>query len=106
MDLTWSTRKDKEWLEKHNVDMDVEKLKQFLTERDYKMWQILRDINDLIKEEPYREKIKMRTLIGLRGRGTRKVYRKMIHNYKESTINEYECSLRKTLQYDRVNGHR
>ncbi len=27
-------KKDKEWLEKHNVDMDiVEKLKQFLTER-------------------------------------------------------------------------
>ena len=23
------------------------------------MWQILRDINDLIKEEPYREKIKI-----------------------------------------------
>jgi hypothetical protein len=27
-------KKDKEWLEKHNVDMEiVEKLKQFLTER-------------------------------------------------------------------------
>ena len=46
------------------------------------MWQILRDINDLIKEEPYREKIKIEDIDRIkRKRYKQEVYRKMIHNY-------------------------
>ena len=46
------------------------------------MWQILRDINDLIKEEPYREKIKIEDIDRIkRKRYKKEVYRKMIHNY-------------------------
>jgi hypothetical protein len=46
------------------------------------MWQILRDINDLIKEEPYREKIKIEDIDRIkRKRYKQEVYRKMIRNY-------------------------
>ena len=46
------------------------------------MWQILRDINDLIKEEPYREKIKIEDIDRIkRKRYKQEVYRKIIHNY-------------------------
>lgn len=46
------------------------------------MWQILRDIDDLIKEEPYREKIKIEDIDrAKRKRYKQEVYRKMIHNY-------------------------
>ena len=55
--------------------------------------QILRDINDLIKEEPYREKIKIEDIDRLRGRGISKKYRKMIHNYLRKYRKESECSL-------------
>ena len=46
------------------------------------MWQILRDINDLIKEEPYREKIKIEDIDrAKKKRYKQEVYRRMIHNY-------------------------
>ena len=46
------------------------------------MWQILRDINDLIKEEPYREKVRIEDIDRIkRKRYKQEVYRKMIHNY-------------------------
>ncbi len=46
------------------------------------MWQILRDINDLIKEEPYREKIKIEDIDrAKRKRYKQEVYRRMIHNF-------------------------
>lgn len=46
------------------------------------MWQILRDINDLIKEEPYREKIKIEDIDRIKRKRYKKdVYRRMIHNY-------------------------
>jgi hypothetical protein len=46
------------------------------------MWQVLRDINDLITEEPYREKIKLEDIDRIkRKRYKKEVYRKMIHNY-------------------------
>lgn len=46
------------------------------------MWQVLRDINDLMKEEPYREKIKVEDIDRIkRKRYKQEVYRKMIHNY-------------------------
>lgn len=46
------------------------------------MWQVLRDINDLVKEEPYREKIKIEDIDRIkRKRYKQEVYRKMIHNY-------------------------
>lgn len=46
------------------------------------MWQILRDINDLIKEEPYREKIKIEDIDRIkRKRYKKEVYRRTIHNY-------------------------
>lgn len=46
------------------------------------MWQVLRDLNDLIKEEPYREKIKIEDIDRIkRKRYKQEVYRMMIHNY-------------------------
>ena len=46
------------------------------------MRKILRDINDLIKEEPYREKIKIEDIDRIKKkRYKQEVYRKMIHNY-------------------------
>jgi len=46
------------------------------------MWQILRDLDDLIKEEPYREKIKIEDIDRVkRKRYKQEVYRRMIHNY-------------------------
>lgn len=46
------------------------------------MWQILRDLNDLIKEEPYREKIKIEDISRQKAKRYKKeVYRRMIHNY-------------------------
>lgn len=46
------------------------------------MWQVLRDINDLVKEEPYREKIKIEDIDrAKRKRYKKEVYRKMIYNY-------------------------
>ena len=46
------------------------------------MWQVLRDIDDLIKEEPYREKIKIEDIDRFKKkRYKQEVYRKMIHNY-------------------------
>lgn len=46
------------------------------------MWQILRDIDDLIKEEPYREKIKIEDIDRAKKKRYKKeVYRQMIRNY-------------------------
>ena len=81
------------------------------------MWQILRDINDLIKEEPYREKIKIEDIDRIkRKRYKQEVYRKMIHNYlrkyqkwiwmlsKEdiAIMTEWMDTLDKTLFLDQV----
>lgn len=81
------------------------------------MWQILRDINDLIKEEPYREKIKIEDIDRIkRKRYKQEVYRKMIHNYlrkyqkgiwmlsKEdiAIMTEWMDTLDKTLFMDQV----
>lgn len=45
-------------------------------------WKILRDLDDLIKEEPYREKIKIEDIDRIkRRRYKQEVYRKMIRNY-------------------------
>ena len=42
----------------------------------------LRDLNDLLKEEPYREKISIEDIDRIkRKRYKKEVYRKMIHNY-------------------------
>ena len=44
--------------------------------------QILRDINDLMKEEPYREKIKIEDIDRAKKKRYKKeVYRRMIHNF-------------------------
>ena len=46
------------------------------------MRQILRDINDLIKEEPHREEIRIADIDRIKKkRYKQEVYRKMIHNY-------------------------
>lgn len=46
------------------------------------MWKELRDLNDLMKEEPYREKIKIEDIDrAKRKRYKKEVYRKMIYNY-------------------------
>lgn len=46
------------------------------------MWQVLRDINDLVKEEPYREQIKVEEISRLKAKRYKKeVYRQMIYNY-------------------------
>lgn len=46
------------------------------------MWQVLRDLNDLIKEEPNRENVKISDIDRIkRKRYKQEVYRKMIHNY-------------------------
>lgn len=46
------------------------------------MWQVLRDIDDLLKEEPYREKIKIEDIDRAKKKRYKKeVYRKMIHNF-------------------------
>lgn len=81
------------------------------------MWQILRDIDDLIKEEPYREKIKIEDIDRIkRKRYKQEVYRKMIHNYlrkyqkwiwmlsKEDIVimTEWMDTLDKTLFMDQV----
>ena len=81
------------------------------------MWQILRDINDLIKEEPYREKIKIEDIDRIkRKRYKQEVYRRMIHNYlrkyqkwiwmlsKEdiAIMTEWMDTLDKTLFLDQV----
>lgn len=45
-------------------------------------WQIFRDLNDLIKEEPYREKIKVEEISRQKAkRYKEEVYRQMIYNY-------------------------
>ena len=45
-------------------------------------WRILRDINDLIKEEPYREKINVEEISRQKAKRYKKeVYRQMIYNY-------------------------
>jgi hypothetical protein len=45
-------------------------------------WKILRDLDDLIKEEPYREKIKIEDIDRFKKkRYKQEVYRRMIHNY-------------------------
>jgi len=81
------------------------------------MWQILRDINDLIKEEPYREKIRIEDIDRIkRKRYKQEVYRRMIHNYlrkykkwiwmlsKEDIVimTEWMDTLDKTLFMDQV----
>jgi hypothetical protein len=46
------------------------------------MWQVLRDIDDLLKEEPYREKIKIEDIDRAKKKRYKKeVYRKMIYNF-------------------------
>ena len=46
------------------------------------MRQVLRDINDLYKEEPYREQVKLEDIDRVkRKRYKQEVYRKQIHNY-------------------------
>lgn len=45
-------------------------------------WKILRDINDLIKEEPHREEIKVEEISRQKAKRYKKeVYRQMIYNY-------------------------
>lgn len=45
-------------------------------------WKVLRDLNDLIKEEPYREQIKVDEIDRIKKKRYKKeVYRQMIHNY-------------------------
>ena len=45
-------------------------------------WKVLRDINSLIKEEPYKEKINVEELSRQKAKRYKKeVYRKMIYNY-------------------------
>ena len=45
-------------------------------------WQVLRDIDSLIKEEPYKEKINVEELSRQKAKRYKKeVYRKMIYNY-------------------------
>lgn len=45
-------------------------------------WKVLRDLNDLIKEEPYREQIKVEEIDRIKKKRYKKeVYRQMIHNY-------------------------
>lgn len=46
------------------------------------MWKVLRDLNDLIKEEPEREQIKVEEISRQKAKRYKKeVYRMMIHNY-------------------------
>lgn len=46
------------------------------------MWQVLRDLNDLIKEEPYREKIKIEDIDRIKRKAYKKeVFRRKIYNY-------------------------
>lgn len=46
------------------------------------MWQVLRDLNDLITEEPKREEIKIEELSRLKAKRYKKeVYRQMIYNF-------------------------
>ena len=46
------------------------------------MWQVMKDLNDLIKEEPEREVIKIADIDRIkRKRYKKEVYRQMIHNY-------------------------
>ena len=46
------------------------------------MWKELRDLNDLIKEEPYREQVKIEDIDRIKKRRYKQeVYRRMIHNY-------------------------
>ena len=45
-------------------------------------WKVLRDLNDLITEEPHREEIKLEEISRLKAKRYKKeVYRRMIHNY-------------------------
>ena len=45
-------------------------------------WKVLRDINDLLKEEPHREEIKLEEISRQKAKRYKKeVYRRMIHNY-------------------------
>lgn len=45
-------------------------------------WKILRDLNDLIKEEPHREEIKISDIERFQAKRYKKeVYRRMIYNY-------------------------
>ena len=46
------------------------------------MWQILRDINDLITEEPKREEVRVEELSRMKAKKYKKeVYRQMIYNF-------------------------
>lgn len=46
------------------------------------MWQVLRDIDDLLKEEPHREEVKVEELSRLKAKRYKKeVYRQMIYNF-------------------------
>lgn len=46
------------------------------------MWQVLKDIDELIREEPYREKVKIEDIDRIkRKRYKQEVYRRIIHNY-------------------------
>ena len=54
------------------------------------MRKVLRDINDLITEEPYREKIKIEDIDRIkRKRYKQEVYRKIIHNYLTENLRLY-----------------
>jgi hypothetical protein len=45
-------------------------------------WQVLRDLNDLIKEEPYREEVRVEDIDRIkRKRYKKEMYRKIIHAY-------------------------
>ena len=46
------------------------------------MWQVLRDIDDLLKEEPHREEVRVEELSRLKAKRYKKeVYRQMIYNF-------------------------
>ena len=81
------------------------------------MWKILRDIDDLIREEPEREVIKISEIDRIKKKRYKKeVYRQMIHNYlrkyqkgiwmlsKEdiAIMTEWMDTLDKTLFMDQV----
>lgn len=81
------------------------------------MRQVLKDIDELTREEPYREKIKIEDIDRIkRKRYKKEVYRKMIHNYLRkyhkgigmlsrediAIMTEWMDSMDKTLFLDQV----
>lgn len=69
-----------EALSRYEDDREIERV--FIWEPIIMTWQILRDINDLVKEEPYKEKIKIEEIDRAKKKRYKKeVYRQMIRNW-------------------------